>query len=200
MVSNNLLAGLLIVAIIVSVGGIIYQLTLPKIPVTITGAVTGTAQVQIASVITISLPTDTVDFGTVQNNEVKNTTTFNPWPFVLRNEGTVDINVTINASQLWYGTGATGTSTYYRFNATVNETGSVYNTTEDVDLRSITNMPIGANPTWVANCTKYTNANDEIRVHIFITVPDDEPAGSKSSTVTFTASQAVIPGPNCPEH
>lgn len=73
---------------------------------------------------------------------MKNTTGFNPWPFVLRNEGTVDINVTINASQLWYGTGATGTSAYYRFQSAENETGSVYNTTADIgDLRSITNIP-----------------------------------------------------------
>ncbi|MEM5808210.1 MAG: hypothetical protein QW818_03705 [Candidatus Aenigmatarchaeota archaeon] len=200
MVSNNVLAGLLIIAIVVSVGGIMYQLSLPRIPITITGQATGTAQVQIASLATISLPTDTVNFGSVQNNEVKNTTSLDPYPFVVRNEGTVDINITINASQLWYGTGATGTSTYYRFNATVNETGSVYNTTQNVDLRSITNMPIGATQEWVANCTKFTNANDEIRVHIFITVPDDEPAGPKSSTVTMTASQAIPGSTNCPNH
>lgn len=65
MVSNNVLAGFLVVAIVVSVAGVLYQLSLPRILITITGQATGTAQVQIASLATISLPIDTVNFGSV---------------------------------------------------------------------------------------------------------------------------------------
>ncbi|MEM5797212.1 MAG: hypothetical protein QXD72_00055 [Candidatus Aenigmatarchaeota archaeon] len=188
MVSNNVLAGLLIIAIVVSVGGIMYQLSLPRIPITITGQATGTAQVQIASLATISLPTDTVNFGSVQNNEVKNTTSLDPYPFVVRNEGTVDINITINASQLWYGTGATGTSTYYRFQSAENESGSVPSSLDLVT--SWTDIPIAESPIKFATRLNYTDTNDSLKGHLYLLVPSDEPAGSKSSILTFIASQA----------
>jgi hypothetical protein len=189
MVSNNILAGLLVVALVLSTGSLLFNLGLFGMPgIPITGQVAGTAQVEVSAMTTISLPTSTVNFGSLNNNNVTNTTSLSPYPFVLRNDGNVNVNVTIGADDLWTGTGAANPSTYYRFNSTENETGSVVSTA--TDLVDITNMPATASPVNVVTRLKYTNANDEVRVHIFVTVPDDEPAGSKSSTVTFTASQA----------
>ncbi|MFO7872222.1 MAG: hypothetical protein R6U26_01105 [Candidatus Undinarchaeales archaeon] len=78
---------------------------------------------------------------------------------------------------------------YYQFQSAESETGSTVDETSDL-VTTWTNMPNSTAPATFATNFKFPNANDELYGHIGITVPDDEPAGAKSSTVTFTASQA----------
>lgn len=189
MVSNIILAVLVVVAIVVSVAGISMNLMIPRAPLeTITGQITGTAQVQVAPQVLITLPVSTVDFGSIYVGNVTNTSDFTPSPFLVQNDGSVDINITTNASQLWSGTGATGTSIYYRFQSAENETGSVPSTSDLVT--TWTNIPVTENPIKFATRLDYTNSTDTLKGHIYLDVPSDEPAGDKSSTVTFIATQA----------
>ncbi len=189
MVSNNVLAVLVVIAIVISLAGIATTLNLlGQVPV-LTGGVTGVTQATVAAAITISLPVNTVNFGTMNVGDTDNTTDLSPYPFVVRNDGSVDVNVTVNATQLWSGTGATGTSTYYQFLSAENETGSVFNSSIDL-VTDWTNMPIASPAVKLVDRLKFTDANDEVRAHIKVTVPLDEPAGAKSSTVTFTSVQA----------
>jgi hypothetical protein len=152
--------------------------------ISITGMITGTTSVSVGTSATVSLPVSTVAFGELNPGQFNDTTDNNPFPFVIQNDGNVNVNVTIGADNLW--TTQTNPSTYFRFNSTENETGSVVSTA--TDLVAWTDMP--TSPVNVVTRLKYPAANDAVNVHINITVPEEEGAGSKSSTVTFTASQA----------
>ena len=108
MVSNNLLTSLVVLAIIVSVAGMysilnaVSVMQVPMVPSTgITGAATGTTQVNVGQVAAISLIVQTVDFGTMVVNENNNTVDDSPFPFTVQNDGNLDVNVTINATALW---------------------------------------------------------------------------------------------------
>lgn len=188
MVSNNVLAGLLIVAIAISLAGIGTYIVVPRPAVPITGQAVGITQATVAASTQIFLNVSTVNFGSLYPTNTSNTTLNNPPGFVIQNDGSVDINMTIEATSLWEK--AANPSAYYRFNATQNETGSTpWN--NSTFLRTITNMPAAGSPTWFANCTRFNDTLDAVEAQIFIEVPSDEPAAAKSSTVTFTATQAV---------
>jgi len=150
---------------------------------------TGVANVTVPALVSISLPVASIDFGSLEIGVSNDTTDDIPPPFTLQNDGTKNVNVTIGAADLFSGTGAGNPSSYYKFSSAESEAGSVINTT--IDLISVaTNMPTTGSPVKVATNLKFPNAFDLLKVHIYVTVPGDEPAGAKSSTVTFTASQA----------
>ena len=155
---------------------------------TITGLVTGTASVTVATTVSISLPTSTAAFGSLQTLQTSNTTDLDPFPIVIRNDGNVNVNLTVNASSLW--TSVTTTSSYFQFNVTENETGSVVSNGVDLRQGTFINMTIGATPEFLANRTKFAAANDELRLHLNVTVPEDEAAGAVTSTIDIRASQS----------
>lgn len=150
---------------------------------------TGVANVTVPSKTYISLPVPTIDFGELDVNLANDTTDNSPPPFTLQNDGTVNVNVTIGATDLFTGTGASNPSSYYQFKSEENEAGSVINTTNDL-ISTFTNMPITGSPVKVVSRLRFPTAYDSIKVHINITVPGDETSGGKTSTVTFTATQA----------
>jgi hypothetical protein len=150
-------------------------------------AQTGTANVTVASVVSISLPVNTIDFGTMNNGETDDTTDGAPAPFTVQNDGTVQVNVTIAATSLFSGTGGPSPSTAYQYQI-ANSTEGTLAWVETCSDTAWTNMPTTAED---AICfLNFTDATDMVEVEIKVTVPNDEPAGFKSSTVTFTASQA----------
>ncbi|MEM5798331.1 MAG: hypothetical protein QXG26_02945 [Candidatus Aenigmatarchaeota archaeon] len=190
MVSNNTLAALILVAIVISLVSIATTLNIAsRIPITLTGGISGTTQVSVATAITITLPVSTVNFGSMSLNAEDDTTDNSPGPFIVQNDGSVCVNVTVNATQLWSGTGATGTSTYYRFKSECNEADCVPDPDNDL-VTSWTNMPINDDATKLVDRLRYTDSQDTVKAHIYLKVPADESAGSKSSTVTFTSEAA----------
>ena len=73
-VSNKTLAGLLIVAMVVFIGGTL--LVVNNTGSKLTGAAsTGLAKVNVTGVVAISLPVSVVDFGDIYQGGTKNTTT-----------------------------------------------------------------------------------------------------------------------------
>ena len=75
---------------------------------------------------------------------------------------------------------------YFQFKSVDNETSSTLNA---ADLMAVfTNMYAAANK--FAYNFKWQDENDEIRGHINMSAPPAEPAGSKTSEVTFTGSKA----------
>jgi len=144
---------------------------------------TGTAQATVPEDVTISLPTNTVNFATTQLEASNDTTDEKPPPFVIRNDGSTDVNVTINASALWAGSAV---NTDYRYKCGDGEISCPANSTT-----TWANMPgrnsIGPAVARVIGHLPFNDSGDSVQIEIEITVPADEPQASPSSTVTFSA-------------
>ena len=106
--------------------------------------------------------------------------------FLLRNDGSVRVNVTVSATALW--TSTSGNNTNYQFNST-NTTGNTSLADScSVTHNSWTTMPLSS-ATYALCLLNFSDANDYAKVSIYITVPTGEAAAAKTSTVTFTAAQ-----------
>ncbi len=159
---------------------------------------TGTVSASVQATVDIFLKNATVNFGAVQVGASYDTSVnySNASQFLVRNDGSVKVNITITATRLWT---SVCSPSGLRFNLT-NATGNTSVPTNCANYNQNTwdSTPIsdagpcfhpgspGAN---ICNLN-FTDANDYARVDIQITVPTGEAAGAKTSTVTFTASQA----------
>ncbi|MBI1969082.1 hypothetical protein HYS48_00170 [Candidatus Woesearchaeota archaeon] len=190
-ISNNTLAVLIGLSIIVSLFGVWYSLSRleiaqPGIEI-ITGAqTTGTAQATVTNSTTITITTSTVNFGNLAIGAKDDTTDASPAPFAVRNDGNAPLNITINASALFSGGNQNASS--YQFKCRADEGPNCPSGSPS----SFTNMPTandtGKNLTAVFDL-QGADANDSRFVDIAVSVPIGETGGSKSSTVTFTAYQ-----------
>jgi len=144
-----------------------------------------TRNISIQSLVSVSLPNSTVEFGSIADLQTNDTSDNSPRPFLIQNDGNVPLNVTINASNLWVT--QTNPSTSYQFKTANNtlENGS-FNWAQSIT--TYTNMPIS--PTLCVARLNYTDATDTAEIDINITVPTDEGAGLKRSYVSYVASYA----------
>ncbi|MEM7817779.1 MAG: hypothetical protein QXL81_03090 [Candidatus Aenigmatarchaeota archaeon] len=178
------IAGLLVIALFVSAVGTLSLVG--RISATGLGSDTGTTEANVQASTTISLTVESVNFGNVNLNASDDTTDNSPAPFVVRNDGSVNVNITINATPLWSGVSKVASD--YQVMCGDNSgnprgvdcpTGSVESWTDltTSPQKIIANLPFADN-------------GDEVQAEIKIHVPLDEPAGAKSSTVYFIADQA----------
>ena len=189
----NTLTAVLAIALLLSIAATTYSIGRMSAIAPFTGAATttptGVANVTVPSKTYISLPVQYIDFGELDVGLSNDTSDNSPPPFVLQNDGTVNVNVTIGATDMFSGTGGANPSLYYQFKSNENEAGSVLNTTTDL-ITAYTYMPATGSPAKVVSRLRFPTAYDSVKVHINVTVPLDEAAGGKTSTVTFTATQA----------
>lgn len=183
--SNKTLTMLVGVVLVISVLSVVMTaVRMGGMPVT--GAVTGTTQLTVAAITQISLPTNTVNFGTIYHGNSNDTSGNNPYPFTVQNDGTVKVNVTINATDLF--TSTSNPTSNYRFAVNTSTEGTCYDPLGT--LTTLTNMPAGGSPTLAMAYLNNTDSCDLAEVEIYVTVPGGESLGAKTSTVTFTATQA----------
>ncbi len=150
---------------------------------------TGTVNAVIPSAADIFLVNSTVNFGNVGVGFtfVTNGNYSNASQFLLRNDGSVNLNVTISATALFNST--SGNNSNYRFNVT-NASGNT--SMKEVCMtaqNTWTTIPLSSSAYALCNLN-FTDGNDHARVDIEVTIPLGEAAGAKTSTVTFTATQA----------
>jgi hypothetical protein len=153
-------------------------------------AQTGQLNFTLLKTISISINPNALEMGKLAPggyNSTGTTAGYNPLPFVINNTGNFATNVTIGAGDLFQT--VANPNIYFQFRSVVNETNSVRNTVLEL-ISSFLNIPATASAVMVANMTNFTEYNNEIRVHINVTVPTNEPPANLTSTVTFTASQA----------
>ncbi len=157
----------------------------------ITGLPTGVAQVNVLQVVQITLLTNNINFGNITAGSSDNTTDNDPLPFLIRNDGSVEVNVTIaretNSTPLFNGTGGGDNSSSFQFVAGIAGEGVPGNPA--CSVTSWTYVP-GTTPI-VAVCEfNYVDTNDEVEIELLINPPGDETAGLKSETLVFTAYQS----------
>jgi hypothetical protein len=154
---------------------------------------TGKVNVTVESIVSISLPTSSVDFGNgsltsapshtfVNTSATTNPSTFNePGPLRVRNDGNVLINITINGTVP--GTFLGGTDPTYAWQAAAGEGGCL--TGLNTTMGNFSNTP-----TLACNETNFTDVTDEFNVSIFLEIPSDVAVGLKQDTVIqFSATQ-----------
>ncbi len=155
----------------------------------ITGAPVGTTTVEVQPSVYVTLPVSSVNFGNVSAGSTKNTTSNSPPPFVIRNDGTVLVNVSIardnSSSTLFSGTGGGDNSGSFQFKAAV--AGEGVSANPSCSISQWTNVP-GTSSLVVLCEFNYIDTNDEAEIDLLIAVPIDESAGSKQESLVFTAT------------
>ncbi len=183
MTNNNILAVLVAAAIVVSLVGIA---AVNNSITSITGAATGITNVTIATTVTVSLTVNNVDFGVMQVNENNDTWDNSPPPFELQNDGNTIVNVSVYATDLWTQSGYGNPTPNYL--AAANQSGG---NAGAGSIFTYTQMPDTGNTTWYPiRMLPYASGSDNAYLDINVTVPPEETPGVKTSTVTFTGSQA----------
>lgn len=139
----------------------------------------------ISSEVSIIMLIDEIYFGNMVVGE-SNSTEEGLVPFKLENNGTVFLNISVNASPLWNS--ETSDSEYYQFKAdNVSEEENSFNWAES--KTSWFNMPLTAFVVAV-NELNYSDNSDSAEVDINITVPSGESPGMKSSSIVFLGELA----------
>jgi hypothetical protein len=201
-VSNNVLAVLMVVAVVVVISGTFFSFYgVQKIYTPVTGMNTqsGNISIEVLQDITIYLMNTQVNFGSGYINDsnansaiidTEGTVVNGSWssysgaPFVLRNDGNIDVNVSVvagaNATD-WLGTGAKA-----NYKITNNESSSC------TDLTCSTSY-CGNLTTFEERICGYFhpgNANDQINLHIQLTIPNNI-SGNFTTNLTFTSYAAA---------
>jgi hypothetical protein len=212
MVSNKFLAGMLVLAMVASLGSTILILGKFNAFFTPTGLATsnntGTTQLQVSSLTSISMVTSSINFGSGYANASANanctmntddggyetgsnacvsfTSVGENSSFQLKNDGNngVSLNVSVDTDA---ATIIGGTSPLLQFKFEENESGSC--TGGDAYTGSWQNITSGTHyrlcPT--GNFT-YTDSTDQVYLHVRVAIPTDAAsAGTKTANFTFVA-------------
>ncbi len=206
--SNNILAGLLLVAVVLSAIGLLSLLSVPIMQ--LTGAATtgtGLANVTVQSSYSVKMVRNISNFGSgtiiegsirhlysnstnaggFYNGSEGNGTDYGTgtyaYPFVVENDGNDDTTC-IKVSGTAAGTFIGGTNSVFEAAAKENETGSCSTGL----VTAWTTVSAGVQ-TLCSELQMDLN-NDELRIHWHIGIPDDASPAEKTNTITITASNA----------
>ncbi len=177
--SEAIIAVLLVIAIVASIASMVIM----NNKIALTGKATGTGQVNatINSRVTFILTHTPVDFGAVDQGTTHATDkagSTGPYPFHIENNGTENLNITVNAGSALFKSSTNG---YFKYSSEDEESGSGAAYVSSTAFTPTTEQPL------VSNLTALDSA-DTMWTQIQIQVPSDELAGTKTSSLTFTAS------------
>lgn len=133
----------------------------------------------ISSTVSLSLVSSEIYLGSLVRGESSNTDD-GPSPFVIRNDGTVFLNVSLNASALWDS--VLESSSYYQYKADNGTEADSFSWPGSIT--SWTNVPFTGYVVAV-NALNYEDSSDTVEIDINVTVPSEESYGVKNSTIIF---------------
>lgn len=187
-ISTKTLAVLLVVLVVISMISLFITITRVSEP-GITGYASsvgaGITNVTVVEATYINVTDNFIDMGVLEPGQAKDSETVNDF-FLLQNDGSVDINVSVYDSGAgpFSGTGCSSLpNACYQVHGNSSQSGEIDAT--------YTNVPaLAANRHKVCNNIAFGNAIDECRIGIKMTVPVDEPAGDKSTTMVIVGEKA----------
>jgi hypothetical protein len=202
-ISNSVVGLVILAALVVSVSSTMTTLnTLNQISLYLdvpdtqeaTGYISGLVNVTVNESVVMSWLWAEVNFtlnlpGTGLNY-TDNTTDWDPNPFVMRNDGAVNANISL------YATGDLFTQTPLptpNFRYMCGNNTSTCDTDGGDPASQVTwnNMTVdAANDTLVVWNLSALDTIDEIEIEINVTVPANEPTGDKTATIVFTGTQS----------
>jgi hypothetical protein len=141
-------------------------------------------KLSVSALVAISVLNDSIDFGTMNTytNNKKNTTTNNPYPFVLQNDGNCFINVSVNATALWSSVALATKYFQFKVDNYTSELGSfdwASSQTNWQNLSTLTTMAVVR--------LDWNDTADSAEVDLLVEVPSVESPGTKRSNLTFDA-------------
>lgn len=141
--------------------------------------------VNISALVDIALLINNIDFGGMGIGATTDTDSFDIEAFTLRNNGNVEIEVNLSensTSSLF--TSQTAPSIYYQFKGD-NDTIELGAFSWSDSITTWTNVPRTPTNLTVFKKFNHTDSIDEAQIDINISIPLDEPAGYKESTLEF---------------
>ena len=108
----------------------------------------------------------------------------NPLPFLLQNDGNCMLNTSINATDLW--TSVSNPTDYFKYKID-NKSGEAGSFDWQQSNTSWQQMP-GTTPIVAIVSFNWSDTMDSAEIDLNVTVPPEEGAGDRESTVYFTAS------------
>jgi len=132
------------------------------------------------SLVSLTLPTSSVDFGTLALEANENTTDDSPAPIKVENDGNILINVSIYANESLWKSQNLNTS-YFQFKADNSSEANAFNWTGSTqDWLNVSSFALP-----VIKQLNFSDATDIAEIELYVTVPTDEPAGTKISTLVI---------------
>ncbi|MDP4012945.1 MAG: LamG domain-containing protein, partial [Candidatus Nanoarchaeia archaeon] len=138
---------------------------------------------EIDTYVAIILNSSNITFGNVTPGFSDDTSDNSPQPFVLQNEGNIEIDLNVSATDLWESDPNPTNNYQYKADNTTIEPNAFNVTGSNITYVA---MP-DTNPNKFVDHFNWSDSNDTLEVDINITVPSNEGAGNKTSIVTFTA-------------
>ncbi|MBD3319139.1 hypothetical protein GF342_04490, partial [Candidatus Woesearchaeota archaeon] len=136
----------------------------------------------LVSYLAATFPQANVSFGSLGPNAQNSTEGGAFSPFVIENTGNIPVDVTIEGTPLFTSSSVPFPGSNYQFRVAQNETGSFNISAATTTYTNVTNSSLRidiADFNWV-------DTNDSAIIHINISVPGDEPPGTKRSNLTVT--------------
>jgi len=217
-ISNGLVAVLIVAAIVVSLAGTVTTLNILERfgfgpGGGITGrSITGTVNVTVNESVTITWVKSRVDFflntpnsglHPYRNDTSGRVESKGPFPLGIRNDGASTVNVSMYASQLFNLSAVSGASDNY-FQAKCGKNTSIcdasggcaqYKSMQNFNKVNISTS--GALKSQIIWNFSHWAGNDTLNIDLNVTVPPNEPAGHKTSTVTLIATASCLGNAIC---
>ena len=134
----------------------------------------------------ITMINGTIQFGTMQLGDINDTTTYNPYPFLIENSGNVFMNISINASSLWQS--ISENSSYFQYKA-ANATARNISFNFSGSNTTFQFMPLSSSSIFIRSFD-WHDTSDWAETDIKVEVPDGESPGNKESTVNFIGERS----------
>jgi len=152
----------------------------------VNGSWTSTWKINISALVSLKLLESVVGFGSMSPGDANDTTDAGLDALKVENNGTVYINVSVNASALWDG--AQSDSAYYRFKVD-NVSGEEGAFSWLSSVVSWFNTPLTGYVVGI-DYLNYSDAMDSAEVDIAVEVPTGEAPGVKSSNIVLKGELA----------
>jgi len=139
----------------------------------------------VSSLVDLTLPNNSVNFGSMQIGEINDTIDNNPYPLVIENLGNVWVNISLNASSLWSAPNLNPTN-YFTFKIdNTTELGSFNWSSSRI---TFTTVPNSTNALLAILNFSWLDSHDSAEIDLNVTVPFESP-GPRNSTINFIGSR-----------
>jgi hypothetical protein len=153
------------------------------------GEISNQSNFTIMSEVILSLINDSVNFSVMNINGMDNTTDFDPYPFRIENKGNVLTTVNLSYATNLFSAGGNMPNEYYQIR--VNKTSGYEGAFNETGSQMLWAEIPQVNHT-LFNMLNYSTGNDRGDIHLYVKVPNDQPAGPRSSILTLMGWSVAI--------